>query len=194
MYPGFQCHTLDARHHLWQGNLPSNRLVNAQQFKELWALHPEAYNTIKIHGRPIKTPRWEQAYNKPYGYSGITHLALPVPHPIHPLWEWAKNTIDSRLNGILTTWYDGHLNHYIGKHRDSTQNMIVGAPIVTISLGQPRILRLRPWRGKGHQDFPTEHGTVFIMPYETNLTWTHEVPTFKTSQGRRIAVTFRAFK
>ncbi|MEO0534709.1 MAG: alpha-ketoglutarate-dependent dioxygenase AlkB [Cyanobacteria bacterium P01_A01_bin.123] len=194
IYAGFQRHTLDAQHCLWQGRLPDKFLANEQQFEEFWALHPENYNQIKIHGRTIKTPRWEQSYNKPYCYAGVTTSALPVPEPANPIWEWAKATIDARLNGILVTWYDGRLGHYIGKHRDSTQNMVAGAPIVTISLGQSRVFRLRPWQRKGYQDFPTDHGVVFIMPYRTNLAWIHEVPAFKKHQGRRIAIAFRAFE
>ena len=193
-YSGFQYNALDAQHSLWRGRLPDRVLPNAQQFDQLWALHPEDHNEIKIHGRTIKTPRWEQAYNKPYCYSGVTHSALPVPKQVRPIWNWVKETIDPRLNGILLTWYDGQLGHYIGKHRDSTQKMIWGAPIVTISLGQPRVFRLRPWQGKGFQDFPTDHGVVFIRPYGTNLAWTHEVPASQKLQGRRIAIAFRAFE
>ncbi|MEM9906503.1 MAG: alpha-ketoglutarate-dependent dioxygenase AlkB [Cyanobacteria bacterium P01_D01_bin.44] len=191
MYSGFQRFTLNAQHSLWQGRLPDKHLPNSQQFEDLWALHPENYNNIKIHGRMVKTPRWEQAYNKPYGYSGITHSALPSPEQVSSLWRWVKETIDARLNGILLTWYDGQLGHYIGKHRDSTQNMIEGAPIVTVSLGESRIFRLRPWQGKGYQDFPVNHGTVFVMPYSTNLAWTHEVPASKKLRGRRIAIAKR---
>lgn len=194
MYPGFQAVALDTQHCLWRGRLPDGLLPSGPQFEDLWALHPKDYNEIKIHGRTIKTPRWEQAYNKPYCYSGATNLALPVPHPARPIWGWVKDAIDARLNGILLTWYDGQLGHYIGKHRDSTQNMIWGAPIATISLGESRVFRLRPWQGKGFQDFPTAHGVVFIMPYQTNLAWTHEVPASKKRQGRRIAIAFRAFE
>ena len=68
-----------------------------------------------------------------------------------------------------------------------------GAPIVTVSLGQDRVFRLRPWKGKGFRDFDAENGTVFVMPYNTNQAWTHEVPKAKRFQGRRISVTFRAF-
>lgn len=115
------------------------------------------------------------------------------PRTIAPFWHWAQDTIDARLNGILMTWYDGSLGHYIGKHRDSIQNLRPGSPIVTVSLGQARLFRLRPWKGKGYQDFPVEQGTVFVMPYETNLAWTHEVPAYKKDAGKRIAITFRAF-
>ncbi len=107
---------------------------------------------------------------------------------------WACEKIDARLNGILVNWYDATLGHYIGKHRDSTANMISGAPIVTISFGESRIFRLRPWRGIGYQDFPTSSGSVFIMPYDTNLSWTHEVPSSAKNRGRRISITLRAFE
>jgi len=193
MYPGFRCHDLDARHQLWQGQLPGRLLPDATQFEHLWQLHPQEYNTIKVHGRVVKTPRWEQAYNRSYCYSGYVNLAEQVPQAIAPFWHWAQDTIDDRLNGILMTWYDGSLGHYIGKHRDSTQNLIPGGPIVTLSLGQSRVFRLRPWQGKGYQDFPAEPGTVFVMPFATNLAWTHEVPAAKKYDGRRIAITFRAF-
>jgi alkylated DNA repair dioxygenase AlkB len=98
---------------------------------------------------------------------------------------------------VLVNWYDGRLNHYIGRHRDSTANMIVGTPIVTISLGEERIFRLRRWReqvkGEEAVDFPATNGAAFVMPYETNLHWTHEVPRRARNRGRRISVTLRGF-
>ncbi|NEQ47584.1 MAG: alpha-ketoglutarate-dependent dioxygenase AlkB [Leptolyngbya sp. SIOISBB] len=192
-YAGFRRLDLDDRHHLWQGQLPSHLLPNAAQFEDLWQLHPDEYNTIQIHGRVVKTPRWEQAFNQSYCYSGYTNLAKSVPEAIMPIWEWIKVKVDARLNGILMTWYDGSLGHYIGKHRDSTQNLIPGSPIVTLSLGESRVFRMRPWQGNGYQDFPVHSGMVFVMPYATNSAWTHEVPMAKKYVGQRIAITFRAF-
>ena len=37
------------------------------------------------------------------------------------------------------------------------------------------------------------HGTVFILPYATNLVWKHGVPKSARYTGRRISVTLRAF-
>ena len=68
-----------------------------------------------------------------------------------------------------------------------------GSPIVTISFGEERTFRLRPWKGKGFTDFAATHGSVLVMPYETNLAWTHEVPARKKLEGKRISVTLRAF-
>ena len=69
-----------------------------------------------------------------------------------------------------------------------------GAPIVTLSLGEERVFRLRPWKGKGFRDFPTTNRTALVLPYATNRAWTHEVPHAARFTGRRISVTFRAFE
>jgi len=141
----------------------------------------------------VKTPRWQQAYGMDYFYTGRINAAEPVPQILSPLLKWMQENIDERLNGILVNWYDGSLKHYIGRHRDSTANMVEGAPIVTVSLGEERVFRLRPHDGAGRRDFPASDGTVFIMPYETNLAWTHEVPHHRRLAGRRVSITLRSF-
>jgi alkylated DNA repair dioxygenase AlkB len=191
--PLFVRHPLDAACAFLLGTLPAQLRWQPEQFEALWALHPEEYHEIRMPGGPVKTPRWQQAYGADYHYTGRTNKALPVPQSLEPLFSWTKEAIDPRLNGILLNWYDGRHAHYIGKHRDSTKEMVEGAPIVTVSLGEERVFRLRPWKGEGYQDFPAPDGTVFVMPYETNLRWTHEVPHFERYRGRRISVTIRAF-
>lgn len=192
-YDGFECYKLDDNHRFHVGRLPGERVLNADEFESLWHLHPEEYHKITIHGREVATPRWQQAYGSDYHYTGRVNKALPVPPLLSSLLEWCQTTIDIRLNGILVNWYNGQLKHYIGAHRDSTKNMAKGSPIVTISFGEQRIFRLRPWKGRKFTDFKTADGCVFVMPYETNLAWTHEVPHFGKCQGRRISVTARAF-
>jgi hypothetical protein len=100
-----------------------------------------------------------------------------------PFLAWAREAVDPRLNGLLFNWYDADHAHYIGKHRDSTKQMITGAPIVTISLGATRLFRLRPWRGAGMVDIEVDHGSVLVIPFATNLLWTHEVPHRAADRG-----------
>src|SRR5947207_12616164 len=154
-------------------------MLNKPQFELLWKMHPPEYHEIRIHGRLVKTPRWQQAYRRDYHYTGQVNRALPNPSLLDPLLAWANQSIDERLTGILVNWYDGQLGHYIGRHRDSLLGLAKGAPIVTISFGEERIFRLRPWRGCCHIDFPAINGAVFVEPFETNLHWTHEVPASK---------------
>lgn len=193
LYAELECHDLDAAHQFFTGFLPDELVLDEQQFRTLWEMHPDDYHEIMMHGRLVKTPRWQQAYGRDYHYTGHTNEALPVPPILQPLHDWCRYEIDERLNGLLLNWYDGALGHCIGAHRDSTADMIVGAPIVTISFGEQRVFRLRPWKGKGFTDFPAVNGSLFVMPYGTNLAWTHEVPRRAKDQGQRISVTLRAF-
>jgi alkylated DNA repair dioxygenase AlkB len=178
------------------GALPSQLVPCPVEFEKLWDLHPAEFHDIRIHGRAVKTPRWSQAYGKDYHYSGQVNKALPVAAEFERYFGWVRRHVDGRINALLVNWYDGTLGHYIGPHRDNRKYLIAGAPIVTISLGEERVFRLRPWpaslKGKAI-DFAAKNGTVFVIPWETNQAFTHEVPTSKRMRGRRISVTLRAF-
>lgn len=187
-------HMLDDTHAFFVGELPAELRLDAAAFEALWALHPEAFHEIKMHGKLVKTPRWQQAYGADYRYTGNVNRALPVPPVLAPLHAWARAQLDERLNGLLLNWYDAERAQYIGKHRDSTIDRVDGAPIITVSYGSERAFRIRPWKGEGFTDFTARDGTVFVLPYATNLAFTHEVPHSAQSTGRRISVTLRAFE
>jgi alkylated DNA repair dioxygenase AlkB len=76
--------------------------------------------------------------------------------------------------------------------------MYPGAPIVTISFGEERTFRIRRWRVNGFadqpQDFVARDGTVFVMSWETNRAFTHEILRSKRQTGRRISATLRALE
>jgi alkylated DNA repair dioxygenase AlkB len=192
----FLCHVLSGGNKFFTGALPPKLVPDAQQFDRIWDLHPAEFHEIKIHGRLVLTPRWQRAYGKNYYYAGRVNRARSVPPQLASIIDWARNHVDERLNGFLLNWYDGNLGHYIGRHRDSRTNMVVGGPIVTISLGEQRTFRLRPWplnRPGDLMDCDAQNGDVVVIPYETNLAWTHEVPASKKLMGRRISITLRAF-
>ena len=106
-----------------------------------------------------------------------------------------EKQLDGRKSGEFARW----LRESVGSLQITDNALLkgigdLGAPIVTISFGATRIFRLRPWKGRGYTDFTVSDGTVFIMPYETNMDFTHEVPHHASSAGRRISVTVRAFE
>ena len=189
----FECIQLDRNHKIYISYPIKAFTFDFNQFKELWQLHPETYHTIKIHGKEIPTPRWQQAYGKNYNYTGAKNNALPIPSQLQFFLDWAKSTIDERLNGLLLNWYDGQKGHYIGAHRDDTRDLAKNSPIVTISIGQERLFRMRKHGQKGYKDLTIRNSSVIIIPWDTNLKWTHEVPNFKKHTGRRISITLRAF-
>jgi alkylated DNA repair dioxygenase AlkB len=184
---------LDDHHALLVGALPPEQRLDAAGFAALWSIHPDHFHEIKMHGRPVATPRWQQAYGADYHYTGNTNRALPLVPPLPGWLAWAREHIDARLNGLLLNWYEGEAGHYIGKHRDSDKNRVEGSPIVTLSFGQTRAFRMRPWRGEGFVDVPADDGSVIVIPWATNRAFTHEVPASKKTRGRRISVTLRAF-
>jgi alkylated DNA repair dioxygenase AlkB len=141
---GFQRHDLGGGHSFWSGQLPE-AVVYPISFEELWDLHPPEMPEILIHGRRLKIPRWQQAYGVDYRFSGQVSTAQPVPQCLEALLAWCWVAIDPRLNGLLLNWYDGQLGHYIGRHRDSTRNLVPSSGIVTVSLGEERVFRLRSW-------------------------------------------------
>jgi alkylated DNA repair dioxygenase AlkB len=123
-------------------------LPDSDGFETLWQMHPDGFHEIQIQGLLVKTPRWQQAYGKDYRYTGRVNKALPIPLILNLFLRWSKENVSDALNGILLNWYDASLGHYIGPHRDSIKNMVSGSLIVTISFGEERIFRLRPWRHK----------------------------------------------
>jgi len=190
--PPLRAFPLGEAHQILVGEVPPALAADPATFEALWALHPDDFHEIVMHGRRVRTPRWQQAYGADYRYTGNTNRALPVGPLMAPWLAWAREAIDPRLNGLLFNWYDGAAGHYIGKHRDSDINRVVGSDIVTFSLGDERVFRLRPWRGQGFIDVPAVHGGVIVVPWATNLAWTHEVPP-RRGAGRRISITLRAF-
>jgi alkylated DNA repair dioxygenase AlkB len=188
-------HDLGAGCEFKEGQLPKELVWDELKFEEAWSLHPQDKHQILMHGRLVQTPRWQQAYGADYHYTGRVNEALPVPPLLTPLLEWIQVEISQELNGILLNWYDGP-DHYIGPHHDSIKNMMKGAPIVTVSFGETRVFRLSQGSGDSRtvRDFSATDGTIFVMPFDTNLSWKHSVPKSTKYTGRRISVTFRAFE
>ncbi len=168
---------LPGGHHLLTGALPDELRLGEGEFETLWHRHPDEYHQVRTpRGQRVPTPRWQQAYDRDYVYTGSKNNALPLSvltdgiPKLSRIVRWCQSEIDGRLNGVLVNWYDGSRGHYIGKHRDSRKGLILGTPIVTLSFGETRTFRLRPYKGDAQRlDFDAPDGTVFVLPFETNL-------------------------
>jgi alkylated DNA repair dioxygenase AlkB len=191
--PDFTYIDLDGSHGVWMGALPDNLHLTSDGFEALWALHPQHFHEVRMFGRLTPVPRWSQSYGWDYRYSGTLHKAAPIPLSLAPLLAWSQTHIHPSFNGLLVNWYDGALGHRIGPHRDAEPELVEGAPIVTISFGEARTFRLRALRDRRAHDIEVTDGSVLILPYATNIAFTHEVPASKKRRGRRVSVTVRAF-
>jgi hypothetical protein len=74
--PGFECHDCGNGCVIWSGRIPQALLITDSQFEELWQLHPQAHAEIRIHGRKVSIPRWQQAYGVDYHFSGEVNRGL----------------------------------------------------------------------------------------------------------------------
>ena len=185
---------LDDTHYIEYYPSVTDFTASPAMFETLWQQHPAEYHDILMHGKWVKTPRWQQAYGKNYEYTGSKNNALPISDIHQKYLRWCHEKIDTRLNGLLINWYDAQHKHYIGKHRDSPKGLLNGSPIVTITHGEERIFRFRPFGGKGYTDFPVRNGDVWVIPWAANKRFTHEIPHFTKYKGRRISVTLRAYE
>jgi len=190
---GFQWLAVDGQHGVWISRLPPKLRWCPAQFDAFWKVHPHGFHEVRMFGRLVAVPRWSEAYGQDYRYSGTLHRASPLPDMLTPLLSWSKMKVDGRLNGVLVNWYDGSLGHKMGAHRDDEKELVAGAPIVTISFGEARTFRLRRWQGRDRHDIEVADNSVLVLPYATNIAFTHEVPASKQRMGRRISVTLRAF-
>lgn len=185
---------LDAEHHVLAGFVPEELVLDDARFEELWSLHPPEPPVIHLHGRKVAIPRFQLAFGRDYRFSGATSHAAPLPPLLEPLLAWTRLHLDARINGVLANWYDAALGHDIGAHRDHVSGLVPGVPIAGVSFGATRVMRFRPYRGRGFLDVPVTHGSVVVIPFATNARWTHEVPLRKSESGRRISLTLRAFR
>jgi len=190
-------------------------------FETLWALKPEKRGQVKIMGKVIDVPRFQQSYGKEYWFSGLQHEALPTPDIIRPYLDWANASEYTKMYGLgafnqtLLNWYP-NATQYIGMHSDDESDMRVGengeSIVISVTFQEGctlRTFRMKPKSklgktkevrrilGKERVDIDMSNGLVLVMGGLCQKTHTHQVPKAPKSRsdvGRRINLTFRQFK
>ncbi|MEO8701477.1 MAG: alpha-ketoglutarate-dependent dioxygenase AlkB [Kofleriaceae bacterium] len=82
-------------------------------------------------------------------------------------------------------------NDSVAPHGDTTARDLLEALVATVSLGQPRRLRMRPTEGGASIHYDLGLGDLFVMGGTCQRTWRHSVPKTAQARGPRIAVMFR---
>lgn len=54
-------------------------------------------------GRLVKTPRWQQAHDMDYLFTGQVNRALPIPLMLEPFLRWAREKVDVALTRNVET-------------------------------------------------------------------------------------------
>jgi len=195
----------------------SEDLFKENTFETLWNLQPEEPGFVmmprknpetgKMERAKIPVPRKQQAYLKPYWFSGMQHNPEPMPEAFAPFLEHANSleyceTDEPEFNEMLVNWYaDGNDN--IGMHSDDPKQHVKGNKhgflIYSLTLwepiGIPRIFRIKPRSGGSDRiDIPLEDRLLVIMGGEMQDHYKHGVPATKKETGRRINITLRQFQ
>lgn len=176
------------------GRIP---LTIQYNFDELWNLHPENHDKILMYGKEIEIPRYQSNYLKDYKFAGKTFPGKLLPSQFQPFLDWANSLGFGLFNGVLINFYEN--KHYIGQHRDNTDNLVNRSPIVSISLGEKRLFRIRKSENKTRVlDIEMRERDYIIMCGDMQKDYTHEIVKITGKKllntGNRINVTFRIFK
>ena len=117
---------------------------------------------------------------------------------------WAIDTLpDSveQLRASLSTRYDltfdsVHVNLYrsgadsVAWHGDTVRKVLLNPLVGIVSLGERRVLRMRPKGGGESQPFVLHAGDLFVMGGTAQADWQHAVPKVARA-GARVSVQFR---
>ena len=102
-----------------------------------------------------------------------------------------RRTEQKYLNSLVANAYRAGSDK-IGKHFDKPEDIQRGTAIVTVCLGSTRTLRLERIDGNGKPiDVPLPHGSVFVLGWETNQQYTHEILATTEPVGLRLGLTYR---
>ncbi|AYV81145.1 MAG: hypothetical protein Harvfovirus18_13 [Harvfovirus sp.] len=174
--------------------LPNDIRVDDATFEKLWNLHPENFGQIKILGKIVNTPRWQQSYGKAYNFSRMIHDALPIPEGyVEKLLKWVRNHSKKDYSQVLINWYlDGQ--HNIGWHSDDETDLVKNSDIYSFSFGESRDFIVKSKAKDFKKTFIATNNSLLIMCGEMQKYYTHSVPKRAKCNGRRINITFRLFK
>ena len=149
---------------------------------------------IKVFGKTYAQPRLTALYainKKPYSYSNITMH----PSSFTPALTELKSRIEQRAEHSFTTcllnlYRDGKDSN--GWHADNEKELGVNPVIASLSLGAPRVFKLRKREDhKKTYKITLESGSLLLMKGPTQHNWQHQIPKTSRKIEPRINLTFR---
>lgn len=171
--------------------------ASAALMDSLRALPTWRQQRLRIGGVPdgVPFPRlvaWHADPGIGYRYSGVEHPPAEWSAELALVRDLVAELTGLRPNGVLLNRYrDGHDS--IGRHSDREEDLVPGSPIVGVSLGAERLMRIRPIGGRVTDEvrLPLRDGSVLLMHGDCQRAMTHEIRKEPGATGERISLTFR---
>jgi alkylated DNA repair dioxygenase AlkB len=169
-------------------------IANKEHLNQLNQL-PLSKHTVTVWDKDYLTPRdvgFFSDVSQGYKYSGNTLPAQKLSD--YPVLAGILGKVNeltkSDFNAILVNRY-ANGDDYIGAHSDDEKSLRTNG-VVTISIGQERIFRIRDKKTKQIvSDIVIQDGDLYWMYGEFQKHFTHEIPKQKSAKGVRISLTFR---
>lgn len=147
----------------------------------------------KFRGQPV--PR-EEVWMGPYAYKFSGRALAPAQ------WTPEIAAVRERIQGQYGGAYNSVLlNRYLNEkdsvswHSDDEPEMDSTHPIASISLGEPRVFRVRLRRTRDDaRSYLLSSGSLLVMPAGFQQEYQHCVPKSKSPCSTRINLTFRRMK
>lgn len=190
---------------------------SSELFNQVWNNHPLDHAIIKMFGKDVPVPRYQQAYGRSYQFSGAIsnsieetdyiremketlNRILKRQYPMDSVSNNVASIYDHEFNMCFCNWYEPH--HYIGPHADDERQLYSNSPIASITWGAPRTFVLTAIKNRGkpkviqRKEIVLEDGDCLIMGGTCQKTHKHEILKLKKNQvrGNRINFTFRCFQ
>jgi alkylated DNA repair dioxygenase AlkB len=171
-----------------------NELSNEIVMVKIPSLDSRLFEMIKLNTDwdNSMVSRKTVSYGVPYNYSGQEYQFCAMPPYLYPLQDFISHKTGFFPNNCLINYYVNG-DSKMGFHADQVDQLVHGAGIAIVSLGDPRIIRFRNKTDKDREiDFTLGAGTLFYMSQEVQKHWLHAVlPDKNNSQSERISLTFR---
>lgn len=165
--------------------------------KQIWYQKNQKYFCDKWKHR---YNRWKSLPDYPTILDSISSNLLNI---LKPVFDSHNIEIPDINSCLINKYRDG--NDSIRAHRDTYLSFGTIPTIIGLSIGEPRILRVRKLHNPElfkslkvekesdeHIDFLLEHNSIFVMAGHSQKYFSHEIPKMDTKH-ERYSLTFREF-
>ncbi|MDH3451951.1 MAG: alpha-ketoglutarate-dependent dioxygenase AlkB [Gammaproteobacteria bacterium] len=149
---------------------------------------------LRMFGRRVKAPRlsaWYGDRGAGYAYSGVQLSPQAWVAPLREVKSTVESLCDCAFNSVLLNRYR-HGTDSMGWHSDDELELGADPVIASVSLGAPRLFRLRHKQERERTySLVLPGASVLLMSGATQRCWQHSLPKTRRDCGQRINLTFR---
>ena len=158
--------------------------IAAAWFDALHATIPWQHQRRVMYERELDVPRLTASYR-------LDDPALPPP--LGEAAALASREFGVAFNAVGLNLYRDREDS-VAPHNDRLGELVAGHPIVLLSLGATRRMRISGKATRAKLELDLEPGSLLLMDYESQKHYDHGIPKQRAATGPRISLAFRMRK